>query len=47
MSAHAQVGERQRERGRDGIPSKLRGVKTEPDAGLELTNLSPDQESDA
>ena len=32
------MGERQRERGRDRIPSRLHNVSTEPNAGLELTN---------
>ena len=31
-------GERERERERERIPSSLRTVSTEPDAGLELTN---------
>ena len=32
------VGEGQRERERERIPSRLRTVSAEPDAGLELTN---------
>ena len=30
---------RGRKRGRERIPSRLRSVSTEPDVGLELTNL--------
>ena len=32
------VGGRDRERGRDRIPSRLRAVRTEPNAGLDLRN---------
>ena len=35
--AFAQVGEGQRERGRDRSPSSLHAVNTEPMAGLKLT----------
>ena len=34
-----QVGEGQRERERESIPSRLRPASTEPNAGLELTNF--------
>ena len=34
----AQVGERQRERGKERIPSRLHAASTEPNAGLELMN---------
>ena len=32
-------GEGPRQRGRERIPSRLSTVSTEPDAGLDLTNL--------
>ena len=32
------VGEGQRERGRERIPSRLHTTSTEPDVGFELTN---------
>ena len=34
---HTPAGEGQREREREKIPSRLRAVSTEPDAGLKLT----------
>ena len=35
----ARWGGAERERGREGIPSRLRVASAEPDAGLELTKL--------
>ena len=35
----AQVGKEQREREREGIPSRLHSVTTEPDAGVKPTTL--------
>ena len=35
---HAQVGLRQREREREGIPSRLRAVSAKPNSRLDLTN---------
>ena len=34
----AQVGEGQRERGKERLPSRLHAASTEPNAGLELMN---------
>ena len=34
-----QVGEKQTKKERERIPHRLRTVSTEPDTGLELTNL--------
>ena len=36
--AHTHKQGRVRERGRERVPSRLRIVSTQPDAGLELTN---------
>ena len=35
---HMNIGEGQRERGGERIPSRLRAVSAEPEVGLELTN---------
>ena len=38
MKANANKGGAEREGERERIPSKLRAISVEPDAGLELTN---------
>ena len=40
-------GEAERERERERVPGRLRAFGTEPDSGLELGNLSRNEESDA